>query len=90
MPSRVPQLRRKLSKSSLGPLDSYGGTPKPGSIRFETNAIRSAVAGLPYDQILRLRGAFVETWQGGGNSIFYGQIDGQIPRSKKIGLPDFF
>ena len=73
----------------MGPLNTYGGTPKAGSVRHGTSAIHSAVADLPLGHILRVRGVLVETWQGEGNSIFLGQIDGQIPGSGKTGLPDF-
>ena len=70
VPSSGSQLRRNRPKSSGGPLDSYGGTPKAGSNRRKTTAICSSVADLLPGHILRVRGAFVETWQGGGNSKF--------------------
>ena len=61
VPSWVPQLRGKRSKRSLRPLDSYGGTPKAVSDRNGTTTIRSAMADLPLDHILRARGGRVET-----------------------------
>jgi len=72
----------------VGPLDSYGGTPKAGSFRFRTTAIRSAVADLPQDQILRFRGACVGTWWGqGGAAILMVKLMVKLYWPKKTALP---
>ena len=62
---------RVISVKKLSvPLASYWGTPKTCSDRNESAAIRSAVADLPKGHILRVLGACVETWGGGGRQAF--------------------
>ena len=64
MPFLGAVLRGILVEKLCGPPGSYGGTPKACSDQDRTTANRSAVADLPQNQILRVRGARVETWWG--------------------------